>query len=111
MLKLKKNQSLLVVISLSCAFTIAAVILIFFRFLPEKLPLFYSLPWGEAQLAHHRQFLILPVSIILICTFNFILSQQLHHSQSFFKKVLILSSLISTLILSVTFIKIILIFI
>lgn len=99
------------IIPLICALVIAVIILIFFRFLPEKLPLFYSLPWGENQLVYHRQFLIVPLSMSSISILNFILSQQLHPSQSFFKKILIFSSLISSLILTITFFKIVLIFI
>ena len=35
-------------------------------FLPPKLPLFYSLPWGEKQLAQNQQLLIIPASIAII---------------------------------------------
>ncbi len=85
-------------------------ILIFFQFLPPQLPLFYSLPWGETQLANHQQFFIIPASIILIDLINLALIWHLHPSQVFFKKLLILTSLITTLIFLITFIKIFLIF-
>lgn len=85
-------------------------VLIFFQFLPPKIPLFYSLSWGEAQLANHQQFFIIPASIILIDLINLSLIWHLHPSQKFFKKMLIMSSLIITLIFLTTFIKIFLIF-
>lgn len=85
--------------------------IILLRFLPPKLPLFYSLPWGDGQLATHQQFLIIPASIALITLLNIIISWQLHPQQIFFKKVLLFSSLIVSLILTITFIKIVLIFI
>ncbi len=85
-------------------------ILIFFRSLPPQLPLFYSLPWGESQLANHQQFFIIPASIILIDLINVSLIWQLHPSQTFFKKLLSLTSLIITLIFLTAFIKIFLIF-
>lgn len=85
-------------------------ILIFFRFLPPKLPLFYSLPWGDKQLTTHLQFLILPASLILILLLNLVVSLNLHSAQLFFKKILIAANFISTLILTITFIKIVLIF-
>jgi len=78
-----------------------------FGFLPPKLPLFYSLPWGEGQLATHQQFLIIPASISLITLFNLIISWQLHPSQVFFKRMLLLSPLVISLILTITFIKIV----
>lgn len=81
------------------------------NFLPPKLPLFYSLPWGEGQLANHQQFLIIPASISAIALLNLIISWQLHPSQSFFKTVLITSSAVVTLIFAIAFIKIVLMFV
>jgi len=85
--------------------------MILFKFLPPKLPLFYSVAWGNGQLATHQQFLIIPASISLITLLNLVISWQLHPSQSFFKKVLLISSIIVSVILVTTFIKIILMFI
>ena len=85
-------------------------ILIFFQFLPPRLPLFYSLPWGEQQLANHQQFFIIPASIILIDLINLALIWHLHSSQVFFKKLLSFTSFITTLIFLITFIRIFLIF-
>lgn len=86
------------------------VILIFFRFLPAKLPLFYSLPWGEKQLADHFQFLILPAVLSIIILINLVLSSHLHEQQSFFKKVLMGTTILSAIILTITFIKILFLF-
>lgn len=82
-----------------------------FKFLPQKMPLFYSLAWGERQLATHAQFLILPATIVLTTLINLVISWQLHPSQSFFKQILLFSPLIISLILTASFIKIILNFI
>lgn len=87
------------------------VILIPLRFLPSRLPLFYSVAWGDGQLATHQQFLIIPASIGAVTLLNMIISWQLHPSQSFFKKVLLTSSLIVSLLLTVSFIKIVLNFV
>lgn len=81
------------------------------RFLPPKLPIFYSLAWGDNQLGTHQQLLIIPSIISLVALFNLIISWQLHDSQKFFKKILNFSSLLISLILFITFLKIILIFI
>jgi|SRR3989344_2860221 len=90
---------------------ITLFILIFFRFMPPKLPLFYSLPWGEAQLGSHSQFLIIPATIVLINLINLMIFWQLHNSQSFFKKMLVLASLTITVIFIITFLKIFLVFV
>lgn len=84
---------------------------LFSSFLPSKLPLFFSLAWGEEQLGIIQQFLIIPASLVLISLINLIISWHLHSSQTFLKNILLLSSLLITVILIITFIKIIFIFI
>src|SRR3989344_9257912 len=95
------------ILSLSVTVSIVTAL----EFLPPRLPLFYSLSWGNGQLATHQQFLIIPATITLITLLNLVISWQLHPSQSFFKKVLLTSSIIVSVILVTTFIKIILMFI
>lgn len=90
---------------------ITLFILIFGRILSPKLPIFYSLPWGESQLGTYQQLLIIPSIIILITLLNLIFSWQLHNSQIFFKRILLFSSILVSLILTITFLKIILVFI
>ncbi len=89
----------------------AIFILFMGRFLPQQLPLFYSLPWGENQLATPLQFLILPSMAICISLINLLIYWHLHHSQILFKKIILGISFIFTLILLISYIKIILIFI
>lgn len=48
--------------------------LVFYRKLPPEIPLFYSRPWGELQLASPWLLLILPALSLFIVIFNFILS-------------------------------------
>lgn len=98
-------------IPLLLSFSLTLLILGLINSLPSKLPLFYSLPWGDSQLVNHRQLLIIPAGISLITLFNLIISWQLHPSQLFFKKILLVASLLISLVLTITFIKIILIFI
>ncbi|MCL5784772.1 MAG: hypothetical protein M1142_05495 [Patescibacteria group bacterium] len=86
-------------------------IVVLLNFLPPKLPLFYSLPWGEGQLATRQQFFIIPASIFLITPLNLVISWQLHPSQIFLKKVLLISSTVVSFILTVALIKIVLMFI
>lgn len=85
-------------------------ILLIFEFLPSQLPLFYSLSWGEPQLVTHQQFYIIPASILLIAFINLLILLKLNSSFEFFKKILVFSTIITTIILTITFLKIILIF-
>ncbi|MBI2330461.1 hypothetical protein HYU94_03645 [Candidatus Daviesbacteria bacterium] len=90
---------------------ITIVILTALKFLPAHLPLFYSLPWGNKQLATHQQFLLIPTSISIVTILNLVISWQLHTTQIFFKRTLQVSSIIISLILTISFIKVILNFV
>ncbi|MDD5415496.1 MAG: hypothetical protein PHE48_00645 [Candidatus Daviesbacteria bacterium] len=86
---------------------LAVTILLGLRSLPPKLPLFYSLLWGNDRLASRQEFLLIPAIIMVITLLNSGISWQLHPSQSFFKKMLLFSPLVISLLLTVTFIKIV----
>ena len=83
----------------------------FAKSLPPVIPLFYSLPWGEKQLVNHSQLFLLPSIMVLVALGNLIISWQLHPQQAFFKNILSIATLSVSLILTMTFLKIILIFI
>lgn len=99
---------LITIISIS---TIVSVFLFFYNRMPDRLPLFYSLPWGENQLATKQQFLLLPIMLALICLINSLIASQLHSAQYLLKRMLMLSLIIIDLILVITALKIIWIFI
>ena len=111
MLNSKKINLLFSLTPLLLSLLLAVFILVSKNFLPPKLPLFYSLAWGEEQLVNSEQLLIIPATITLITLFNLIASWQLHPQQVFFKKILLIASWLSSLILLITFLKIILIFV
>jgi hypothetical protein len=96
-------------IVLSIALFIAILILL--HSLPENLPFFYSLPWGEPQLAKKYQLLILPAATLCITLVNLIIFLQLSKTQQFLREVLKLTSMIVTLVLIISFLKIVYIFI
>lgn len=81
------------------------------RFLPFHMPLFYSLSWGEGQLATIPQFLIIPAIISCITLINLMIIWQLHKNQILLKQILLLSSLAITGILTFTILKVVFIFI
>lgn len=90
---------------------LSLLILFLPNFLPTKLPLFYSLPWGEQQLAQRQQFLIVPAISLSISLANLLVIRQLHNQQILLKTILQATSIICSLVLSLTLIKIIWIFI
>lgn len=109
------SQDKVVVWSILLAFILAFFSFIFWFVnigrLPFQLPLFYSKPWGESQMANLLQFTILPTTSILFTLINYSISWYLHDSQILFKRILALSSLIYAILIFVTSIKIITIFI
>ncbi|MFH0937642.1 MAG: hypothetical protein V1808_05130 [Candidatus Daviesbacteria bacterium] len=89
------------------------VIILFFAIynkLPNKLPLFYSLPWGESQLVAKQQFLLLPTVLLLITLVNTFISSQIHPVQLVLKRMLMLTLLLINLIILITALKILFIF-
>lgn len=78
--------------------------------LPAKLPLFYSHPWGESQLAPKIQFLAIPGVILAVTAINSVIAWQLHPSQLVLKRSLMLSLVLINGILCLTALKIIGIF-
>ena len=107
---LTDKKPLLALLPLLISTVMVTLIFLLSKLLPPRLPLFYSLPWGEKELVSNIQLLIIPAIITLVTFSNLIISWQLHSSQIFFKKILLFSSILVSLILSITFFKIIYIF-
>lgn len=83
------------------------VILLAWRFLPPELPLFYSQPWGENQLATPFGLLLLPLLGLLVLALNtgllFFISQEEKLSQ----QILTTSALVFNFLSLVTLIQIV----
>ena len=84
--------------------------LILYSQLPSKIPLFYSLPWGEAQLVTKQQIFILPAVLLLVTLINSLLASQLHPVHFALKRILMFSLVCISLIILITTIKILTIF-
>lgn len=110
-----KNQDKIIfwanLLSLIFALIILIILGINFKSLPHKLPLFYSLPWGENRLINSTQFILLPVLIVLVLLINLVTSWHLHSSQLLIKRILAVSSMVISLLILTTALKIISIFI
>lgn len=83
----------------------AALILIFKGILPPQVPLFYGLPVGEGQLTSYWGFFLAPAASLIISIANIFISSQV--SDSFYKRVLIISAFFISVLVTITTIKII----
>lgn len=100
----------------STIFTLISVIIILSLYLfgvnvlPARLPLFYSLPWGQSELTNKGSLLILPAIITTVALINMLLAWQLHSSQYVLKRILLMSAILIDLIILIAAIKIVFIF-
>lgn len=100
-----------ILVTVISVISIVLLFLILFNRIPDRLPLFYSLPWGETQLATKQQFFLLPVILILVCLINSLIASLLHETQYILKRILMFSLLLINLIILITAVKIMLIFV
>lgn len=97
-------------------FTLISVIIILSIYifsvnvLPNRLPLFYSLPWGQSELTNKSSLLILPAIITTVALINMLLAWQLHSSQYVLKRIILMSTILIDLIILIAAIKIVFIF-
>lgn len=106
-----KYFSVPIILSIFSTLVVGNLYLIFYRDLPSKLPLFYSLPWGSSQLVSKQQIFILPGVTILITLINSLLASQLHPVHLALKRILALSLITVNVIILITAIKVLLIFV
>jgi hypothetical protein len=69
------------------------MILMKFSSLPPQIPLYYSQPWGEVQLASASSIIILPVASVLVLIINNILAVFFLNSVQLLSRLLIVGSL------------------
>ena len=84
-------------------------LLLFLKYtdLPPQIPLFYSLPWGESQLANSSLIFILPSISVLILFVNNILAVYYLKLVPLISRLLVVFSLVSTVFCTITIYKII----
>lgn len=87
-------------------FSLAFLILVF-KNLPPWVPLFYSLPWGEEQLAKSDFLLILPLCSFLFGILNFSLAIFSFEHQSLASKILVWTNVLLAFLLTLTLVKIV----
>lgn len=88
---------------------VAQLALIFWKFnsLPDQVPLFYSLPWGESQLASTSTLFLLPTfSIVLLLVDNLFASFFLK-TQTLLARLLVVTSLVFSIFSFITLFQIV----
>jgi len=92
--KITGNCLNLALITLSASF----FLLLFSWFkLPPKVPLFYSLPWGEEQLASPFYLWLLPASSLAIIIINLVFASYFSSNQLLTRVLMVTASLYSLL--------------
>ncbi len=94
---------------LALLLTMGQVLLIFsvWQFLPPKLPLFYSRPWGETQLTEPIGLFLLPGFGIFIIIINFLFAKIVFNKKTVTKFILSATTLVCCLINAVGLVQII----
>jgi hypothetical protein len=106
----QKTVRLALFISLGLILVMVGLFLIVYNKLPPRVPLFYSRPWGEAQLVSPWLLLVLPALSFFISLLNFILS-GLFFDRPFLVQVLMWASVVFSFLSFFTLFRIIVIII
>lgn len=88
----------------------ALVIVLSFSYLPSSLPLFYSRPWGTAQLASKITLWLFPFLTTIVFIFNLVLAHLLFTAERILSTILIVSATVFAFLTLFTQIKIVLLF-
>ena len=86
----------------------AGIILWQYRFLPQEIPLFYSRPWGQPQIADYWYLLLLPILMHIFVFANIYLSTKQFSSDNFLKKIFNIVNGIMIISMTAVVIKIVL---
>ena len=105
----QENKGLKQLLKLSFILILVQALIIIFTlsFLPSQVPLFYSRPWGEEQLAHPLYLFILPLANLAIFILNSILLSFIEKKELLIRQILIICILLFNFLSLITLIQII----
>lgn len=83
------------------------LLIIKFNSLPAQVPLYYSLPWGEEQLAAAASLFLLPTFSIVVLLVNNLIATFFLKTTPLFSRLLTVFSLVFSLLSSITLTRII----
>lgn len=85
----------------------AFTVILKFSKLPPQLPIFYSRPWGEGQIADWWLILILPILMNALYALNLFIAKKFFADDDFVKNILRYLNLLLVIAFTVIFLKII----
>jgi hypothetical protein len=96
-------------IPLAFILSLAQLLLILstWQLLPPQIPLYYSLPWGDSQLAQPIAIFILPASSLAVTMFNSLTGVLIFKNKTLIRLVLSASAMLFSFFALVTLIQII----
>lgn len=105
----QENKGLKQLLKLSFILILVQVLIILssLSFLPSQVPLFYSRPWGEEQLAHPLYLFILPLANLVVFVLNSILLSFIEKKELLIRQILIIYILLFNFLSLITLIQII----
>jgi len=78
-----------------------------FNSLPPKIPLFYSLPWGNSQLTNNSSLFLLPTISIVFLLINNLFSVSFYKNILLISRLSVITSLIFSFFATITLFKIV----
>lgn len=99
------SNKLILTSAISAGLALVAVLLTWSK-LPEQVPLFYSKPWGQEQLAKPI-FLFMPLSLALIFLILNITASKYLADKVFVRNVLIIGGAATAVLASITIVRIV----
>ncbi len=90
-------------------FIIIQIIFLFWKFnsLPPQVPLYYSLPWGESQLAQASLLFLLPTISVVLLLIDHLFAISLTKTSVLLSRILLVISLIFSFLSLITLLRII----
>lgn len=85
-----------------------AILIFKFNDLPQQIPLYYSLPWGDGQLASTASLFILPTFSIIILLINNLIATFFFKTIPLLSRLLVIFSLVFSFLSSISLTRIIL---
>lgn len=105
----QENKGLKQLLKLSFILILVQALIILFAlsFLPSQVPLFYSRPWGEEQLAHPLYLFLLPLVNLAVFILNSILLSFIEKKELLIRQILIICILLFNFLSLITLVQIV----
>ena len=78
----------------------------FYKYIPPQIPIFYSQPWGQEQLADKKLIFLFPIQLILLLIINYFLTALFFLKEKLLAKFFIFGVSLVAVLLSIAFFKI-----